>query len=158
MSDVAVTQLAWDGRLDAERNYRYYHKLAAQYNRMSFWISVTLACSAFAAGSTLLFSAHPLISAALSFVATACSIVLLIAELPAKAAQADAASNHYKRVAIEWKRLWWDQSDDDAKERAFWIETFADSGPEVNIAENEQLNVASGQEAIEVVTAEYTTA
>ena len=155
MDKHGVEQLAWDGRLDAERHYRYYGRLTTEYRRLYFCVSILLAVSAFAAGSTLVFQAHPFISAALAFVATACSIALMVADLSTKAAQADAASKHFSRVSIEWKRLWWHRFTEDAMERALWIEMFADSGPEVDIGEKMDLNIECGREAISVVSAEY---
>lgn len=50
ISQAGIAQIAWDVRLDAERNYLYFAALTNRYRRQHQWLISAVAAASFFAG------------------------------------------------------------------------------------------------------------
>jgi len=156
MSPAGIAQIAWDGRLDAERNYLYYAALTDRYRRQHQLLVAAVAAASFLAGSSFVIDILPVwTSAALSMLASVLALALITIDPSMKSAKAESAKQHFKSISDEWKYLWWRQHDPDAETKARMLEVRTMSGPEVPVAINDKLNNKCHDRAIEIVRAEY---
>ena len=150
-----VTQAAWDGRLDCERNSRYFAVLADRYQRWHQWGTVGTVAVAIASVSVLIAAAPVIVGAALALATTIAAVSLTILNFGTTAAKADAASQHFAWLASDWAELWWQQSRDDVGQRISVLHARFHAVQGVGIVEDRRLNDNCHDEAIDIVTAEY---
>ena len=156
ISQAGIVQIAWDGRLDAERNYLYYAALSDRYRRQHQWLISVVAATSFFAGSSFVTDVlPPRVSAVLAMLASLLALALITIDPSMKSAKAESAKQHFRSISDEWKYLWWHQYDPDAEAKARLLEVRTMSGPEVPVAIDDKLNNACHDRAIELVRAEY---
>ena len=117
ISPAGIAQVAWDGRLDAERNYLYYAALTDRYRRQHQWLIAAVAAASFLCRIQLRHgtSCQPWTSAALAMLAALLALALITIDPSMKSAKAESAKQHFKSISDEWKYLWWHQYDPDAE-------------------------------------------
>ena len=150
-------QRAWDGRLDAERNYRYYRILADRYR---FWyqsVAFVIALTSLFAGVLYPLDSQLLdsIASVSALVAGASTVFIISFEIPVKAARADAAAKYYEAIIDSWRDMWWRQKEDNILIEIRNLEQRMQLAPEVPIGERRELNDRCHDEAIEIVKGEY---
>ncbi len=156
ISQAGIAQIAWDGRLDAERNYLYFAALTDRYRRRHQWLISGVAAVSFFAGSSFVIDVlPPWVSAVLAMLASLLALALITVDPSMKSAKAEGAKQHFKAISDEWKYLWWHQYDPDVEIKARMLEMRTMSGPEVAVAIDDKLNNACHDRAIEIVRAEY---
>ncbi len=156
ISQAGIAQVAWDGRLDAERNYLYYAALSDRYRRQHQWLISVVAAASFFAGSSFVTDVlPPWVSAVLAMLASLLALALITLDPSMKSAKAEGAKQHFRSISDEWKYLWWHQYAPDAEAKARLLEVRTMSGPEVPVAIDDKLNNACHDRAIELVRAEY---
>lgn len=156
MSQTGIVRIAWDGRLDAERNYLYYAALSDRFRRVHQLLVAAVAAASFLAGSSFVIDTLPAwTSAALSMVASGLALALITLDPSMKSAKAESAKQHFKSISDEWKYLWWHQYDPDTETKARMLEMRYISGPEVPVAIDDKLNHQCHDKAIAIVEAEY---
>ena len=156
MSQTGIAQVAWDGRLDAERNYLYYAALSDRYRRQHQWLVSAVAAASFFTGSSFVIDVLPAwTSAALAMLASLLALALITVDPSMKSAKAESAKQHFKSISDEWKYLWWNQYDPDVEIKARMLEVRSMSGPEVPVAIDDKLNNRCHDRAIEIVRVEY---
>ena len=156
ISQAGIAQIAWDGRLDAERNYLYYAALTDRYRRKHQWLIAAVAAASFFAGSSLVIDVlPPWTSATLAMLASLLALALITIDPSMKSAKAESAKQHFKSISDEWKHLWWHQYDPDVETKARMLEVRTMSGPEVSVAIDDKLNNKCHDSAIAIVRAEY---
>ena len=156
ISQAGIVQIAWDGRLDAERNYLYYAALSDRYRRQhQFLISAVAATSFFAGSSFVMGFLPPWSSAVLAMLASMLALALITLDPSMRSAKAESAKQHFRSISDEWKYLWWHQYDPDAEAKARMLEVRTMSGPEVPVAIDDKLNDTCHDRAIAIVRAEY---
>ena len=156
ISQAGITQIVWDGRLDAERHYLYYAALTDRYRRLHQWLIAAVAAASFLAGSSFVIDVLPVwTSAVLSMLASGLALALITLDPSMKSAKAESAKQHFKSISDEWKYLWWHQYDPDVEAKARMLEMRTMSGPEVPVSIDDKLNHQCQDKAIALVTAEY---
>lgn len=156
ISQAGIAQIAWDGRLDAERNYLYYAALTDRYRRQHQLLVAAVAAASFLAGSSFVIDILPVwTSAVLSMLASGLALALITLDPSMKSAKAESAKQHFKSISDEWKYLWWHQYDPDVEDKARMLEVRTMSGPEVPVAVDDKLNNKCHDRAIAIVGAEY---
>ena len=156
ISQAGIAQIAWDGRLDAERNYLYYAALTDRYRRQHQWLIAAVAAASFFAGSSFVIDVlPPWFSALLAMLASLLALAMITIDPSMKSAKAESAKQHFKSISDDWKYLWWHQYDPDAEIKARMLEVRTISGPEVPVAIDDNLNNQCHDRAIEIVRAEY---
>ena len=150
-------QRAWDGRLDAERNYRYYRALADRYRLYYQSAAFAIAVASLFAGALYAWD-HPLgnVFAAIASVMAALVMVFLISfEIPIRAARADSAATYYQELVDEWRSVWWNHFGESVLEDIKKLEARMNTCPQVPISVNKKLNNRCIDEAEKIVEAEY---
>ena len=156
ISQAGIVQIAWDGRLDAERNYLYYAALTDRFRRQHHWLISAVAAASFFAGSSFVIDVLPSWTGALlSMLASLLAVALITIDPSMKSAKAESAKQHFKSISDEWKYLWWHQYDPDAEIKVRMLELRTMSGPEVPVAIDGKLNDKCHDRAIAIVRAEY---
>ncbi len=156
ISQAGIVQIAWDGRLDAERNYLYYAALTDRYRRLHQLLIAAVAATSFFAGSSFVIDVLPAwASAALAMLASLLALALITMDPSMKSAKAESAKQHFRSISDEWKYLWWHQYDPDAGVKARMLEVRSMSGPAVPVAIDDKLNDQCHDRAIALVRAEY---
>ena len=156
ISQAGIAQVAWDGRLDAERNHLYYAALSDRFRRQHQWLISAVAATSFFAGSSFVVGVFPSwTSGVLAMLASVLALALITLDPSMKSAKAEGAKQHFRSISDEWKYLWWHQYDPDAEAKARLLEVRTMSGPEVPVATDDKLNNACHDRAIELVRAEY---
>ncbi|MYD93892.1 MAG: hypothetical protein F4Y02_09410 [Chloroflexi bacterium] len=156
ISQAGIAQMAWDGRLDAERNYLYYAALSDRYRRQHLWLISAVAVTSFLAGSSFVIDVlPPWTSAVLAMLASLLALALITLDPSMKSAKAESAKQHFRSISDEWKYLWWHQYEGDAEAKARMLDVRTMSGPDVPVAVDDKLNNACHDRAIAIVRAEY---
>ena len=156
ISPAGIAQIAWDGRLDAERNYLYYAALTDRYRRQHQWLIAAVAAASFFTGSSFVIDLlPPWTNALLAMLASLLTLGLITIDRSLKSAKAEIARHHFKSISDESQYLWWHQYDPDAEIKARMLEVRTMSGPEVPVAIDDKLNNKCHDTAIALVRAEY---
>ena len=145
----------WYGLLDAERNCRYFHRLA---DRLETWKNVLtffVIVSSSGAATTLLAQGPEILSAILFVATVIASLALYIWDFSGKAAAARIFSDQYSGTALEWKRMWYQ---DKGLSRAD-IEALQDRELRIGLSEtikvDDKLNEKCAKEAYDYAQAEF---
>ena len=145
----------WYGLLDAERNSRYFHRLA---DRMETWKNVLtffVIVSSSGAATTLLAQGPEIVSAILFAATVVASLVLYFWDYSGKAAAARIFSDQYRETAQEWKRMWYQ---DEGLSQAE-IEALQDRELRIGLSErikvDYKLNERCAKEAYDYARAEF---
>ena len=153
---------SWNERVDAERQFRYYNRLAHRYRNWHLWLTIGVIVVSILAGSAgiIVFEAipepAPWIGVVLGNLLLVVSASVGLMELSKKSAQANAASNYYAQMARLWRQFWWRQHDETAVKEMRFLQYF--SPPDVQLGVNEKLNKECHDQANAIVQAEYAAA
>ena len=146
----------WMGILEANRLTRYYSALADQMRWRQRLFSVTIAGAASGAAMTLLAQLPDWISAAVLFATALAAIWSHYADYSGKAAKADSVCGQYQELEIEWRGIWFGETNREQVEKLQLRDMRITTGLGLNT--NKRLNDKSWKEARDVIAQEFNAA
>ena len=145
----------WYGLLDAERNSRYFHRLADRLETWKKVLTFFVILSSSGAATTLLAQGPELVSALLFVATVIASLALYVWDFSGKAAAARIFRDQYAETALEWKRMWY-QDEGLSREQ---IEALQDRELRIGLSEtikvDDKLNERCAKEAYDYAQAEF---
>ena len=153
---TSINQRLFDGRIDAERNYRYYSVKADRYRRLYSSIAFFIGLGSFSPivleGRTILEFDARILLPALAGVAT---LYLISFDIPGKTARADNAKRFYMIINHEWRDLWWNHSPDTVLHEVRMLEIREHAFVDTGIGIDDKLSRSCHESAKNIVLAEY---
>lgn len=152
---------AWHGRIDAERQHRYFIAIKEKYRRRFHWTAITVAASSVMSGTLTLIartsdaSWADLVSPAFSFIA-GLSIAFLLRNNDARiVAKAESASEYFAMMVRDWRHVWVNMHDPRRAESIRLLEERMANAPDVDVGVDSKLNQRCYEEAIDVAMHDY---
>ena len=143
----------WRGITDTERLARYFGKLADKLRTRHRLLTMLLALEATGAGAMLIAQLPEWVAALMFAFVAATAIWAFLADYPGKAMAADLFSLQYKRLSIEWNRLWYGEATQGEIDALQTKLVQIPSG--VDLALDHKLNDEAGDEAYTVLAHDF---
>ncbi len=153
-------QRLFEGRIDAERKYRYYSVKADRYRLTYSILAFVIGAASFV---TVLVPETDLpfdLRIVFPFIASIATLGLISFDIPGKASRAENAKRFYLALNIEWRELWWkhlpDHHSASLRKEMRLLELREHQLIDTGIGIDSKLSVKCQRQATDVILGEYT--
>ena len=160
-TEESLRQQIWLGLLDSERATRYYRAAGDKYRRSYHWTAVTIALGSILTGASTLTAkltdAGAAEAATVVFsIVTALAVAWLLRRNDARTlAQTQSASAYFAVMYREWRHVWDNRDDPNDASNVRVLAERMHAGPPVDMEDDEALNQACYEQAIQVVQHDF---
>ena len=146
-----VRSQLWYAMLDAERESRFFAKVADYNRRMHTTLAVSIMIMSLAAGVTLLLPA-PALSTVISFLLIgSITAVMIVFDFSGRAQTARIVSEQTRAICLELKQLWYRGPETALPEFVSDLERRMDAIVRIDSTLNDKLNAQCAKDAYKVI-------
>lgn len=153
---TTIKQRLFEGRVDAERNYRYYSVMSDRYRKYYGVLAFFIGGASF---SPLLLEGVRIweldVRIVLPALAGIAMLYLISFDIPGKAARAENVQRFYMILSHQWRDLWWNQTDENVLQDARMLEMREHAYITTGISTDDSLSDRCLETAMKIVLAEY---